>query len=173
VRSNGRAYEAIVAYREGRRRFDLYHSALVVHVPEGRSTIETAWPVPDADGTSRGVVVEGPVGSRWAARIRPFRYEVRRWRDGVIPDIEEAVESPRRVSDDPVYTRRLLALVPSVPPLVWGRDHLGAGEMWNSNSVVSWLLVRSGVPLDGIRPPHRGRAPGWDAGIIAARTGSV
>jgi hypothetical protein len=35
-----------------------------------------------------------------------------------------------------------LELVPEVPTLVWGRDELRAGEMWSSNSVVSWLLAR-------------------------------
>jgi hypothetical protein len=40
--------------------------------------------------------------------------------------------------------------------------------MWNSNSVISWLLVRSGVPIDDIAAPGRGRAPGWDAGIAIA-----
>ena len=44
----------------------------------------------------RGVVAEGPVGIRWAGRFRIFRYEVRRWRDGVIPDVAEAVASPQR-----------------------------------------------------------------------------
>jgi hypothetical protein len=40
--------------------------------------------------------------------------------------------------------------------------------MWNSNSVVSWVLVRSGVPLDAVHPPPGGRAPGWRAGIVTA-----
>ena len=35
VRLNGLAYEAVMAFRERRPRFDLYHSALVVRVPEG------------------------------------------------------------------------------------------------------------------------------------------
>lgn len=169
VRLNGRVYEAIQAFRERRPRFDLYHSALEVRVPEGRFVIETAWPIPDADLASRGVVVEGPVGSPRMARFRVFRYEVRRWRDGVIPDIREAVASPQRLSDDPARAHRVLDLVPSVPAPVWGRDELGTGEMWNSNSVVSWLLARSGLPTDGVRPPAGGRAPGWDAGLVTAR----
>jgi hypothetical protein len=142
-----------------------------VRVPEGRFVIETAWPIPDAEPASRGVVVEGPVGSPRIARLRAFRYEVRRWRDGVIPDIREAVASPQRVSDEAERARRILDVAPSVPALVWGRDELGVGEMWNSNSVVSWLLARSGLPTDAIRPPVGGRAPGWDAGIVAARRG--
>jgi hypothetical protein len=169
VRLNGRIYEAIHALLQRRRPLDLYHSALEVRVPEGRFVIENAWPIPDADGASRGVVVEGPVGSRRLARFRALRYEVRRWRDGVIADASEAVESPQRLSDDPGRARRLLDLVGSLPSLVWGRDELRTGEMWNSNSVISWLLARSGLPTEAISPPAGGRAPGWDSGLVTAR----
>lgn len=168
VRMNGRIYEAIQAYLEGRRAFDLYHTALVVHVPEGRYVIENAWPIPDADPRSRGVVVQGPVWSRRIARFRFLRYEIRRWRDGVIPDGDEAVGGPQRVSHDAGLARRCLDLVESVPALVWGRDQVGAGEMWNSNSVIAWLLAESGISTDALRPPAGGRVPGWDAGLIAA-----
>ncbi len=41
--------------------------------------------------------------------------------------------------------------------------------MWNSNSFVAWLLERSGIDASAINPPPGGRAPGWIAGIIAAR----
>jgi hypothetical protein len=41
--------------------------------------------------------------------------------------------------------------------------------MWNSNSVVSWLVTASGLDVESIRPPARGRAPGWSAGIATAR----
>src|ERR671934_236858 len=61
------------------------------------------------------------------------------------------------------------ALVGWLPSPVWGRDELQTGEMWNSNSVISWLLARSGLATDMIRPPAGGRAPGWDAGVITAR----
>jgi hypothetical protein len=161
VRLNGRIYERILARRERRRPLDLYHSALEVRLPEGRFVIENAWPIPDADGSTRGVVVEGPVGSPVLARIRAFRYEVRRWRDGRIPDIAYAVASPRHVSSDLDQARRLLDLVPSVPPLRWGRDELRTGDMWNSNSVDSWLLVASGLPANQVQLPEGGRAPGW------------
>jgi hypothetical protein len=168
VRLNGRIYEAIHALLERRRPLDLYHSALEVRVPEGRFVIENAWPIPDADGASRGVVVEGPVGSRRIGRFRALRYEVRRWRDGVIPDADEAVGGPQRLSDDLRRARRLLDLVGSVPSPVWGRDELRTGEMWNSNSVISWLLARSGLPTEAISPPAGGRAPGWEAGLVTA-----
>ena len=169
VRLNGRAYEALIAHREHRHRFAMYHSGLEVRVPEGRFVIENAWPVPDDDGQSRGVVVEGPVFSPTLAHLRAFRYEVRRWRDGQIPDASYAVESPQLVSEDPAVARRLLDLVPRVPPLRWGRDELRTGDMWNSNSVVAWLLAQSGLPAEDIRPPRGGRAPGWRAGVELAR----
>lgn len=169
VRLNGRLYEAICARLERRAPLDLYHSALEVCVPEGRFVIENAWPIPDADGGRRGAVVQGPVGARGLARFRTFRYEIRCWRNGVIPDMAWAVASPQRLSDDPGQAGDLLDLVRSVPAFVWGRDELGAGDMWNSNSVISWLLARSGLPADTIRPPAGGRAPGWGAGLLAAR----
>jgi hypothetical protein len=167
VRLNGKVFEAVAARLGDRERCDLYHSALDVRVPAGRFVIEQApaW----SDGVERGVVAEGAVGVGAAGRFRLFRYEIRRWRDGVIPDIAEAVESPQRLSDDPDYARRLLELVPQVPTPVWGRDGLGADEMWNSNSVISWLITCSGLDVDSIRLPHGGRAPGWRAGIVVAR----
>ena len=170
VRLNGRVYEAVAARAHGRPACDLYHSALVVCVPEGRFVVEQA-PVRDDNGSARGVVAEGAVGSRWAGRFRIFRYEVRRWRDGVIPDIGEAVDSPLRLTGDVALGRRLLDLVPAVPPLVWGRDESDAGEMWNSNSLISWLLTRSGLDVESVQVPARGRAPGWHAGIVVARRG--
>jgi len=59
--------------------------------------------------------------------------------------------------------------VPDLPTPVWGRDELDAGEMWNSNSIVSWLIVRSGLPIAAIQPPTGARAPGWNAGIVVAQ----
>lgn len=171
VRLNGRLYEAIAARVEHREPADLYHTALQVLMPEGLFAIENAWPSPDANTISRGVVFEGPVFSRRLARFRPFRYELRCWWDGIIPDIGDAVESPQHVSSDPDRADRLLDLVASVPELTWGRDEMGVGDMWNSNSVISWLLVRSGVAIESLQPPSGGRAPGWEAGIIAAQRG--
>jgi hypothetical protein len=109
------------------------------------------------------------VGTGLAGGARLFRYEVRCWAGGEIPDRDEAVDSPQLVADDEGAARRVLELVPSVPVPVWGRDELGAGEMWNSNSVVSWLLESAGLDAGGIALPAAGRAPGWDAGIVIAR----
>jgi hypothetical protein len=168
VRLNGRLYEALAARLERRRACELYHSALQVELPTGRFVIEQT-PVPNLSGSERGVVAEGAVGSRWAARFRIFRYEIRLWRDGHIPDIGEAVDSPRRLADDEMLARRVLELVSQVPTPVWGRDELGAGEMWNSNSVIAWVLARSGIDAESIRPPGGGRGPGWRAGVVVAQ----
>jgi hypothetical protein len=171
VRFNGRAYEALSAAIEGRRALDLYHAGLQVRLGEGLFVIEVA-PSPDAWHARRGVVAEGPVGSRLIGVLRLFRYEVRCWPGGVISDLDEAVASPMRLADGPAVAHRLLELVPAVPTPTWGRDELRAGEMWNSNSVVSWLIARTGLPTEEIALPPHGRAPGWDAGIVVARRGS-
>jgi hypothetical protein len=167
VRLNGRLYEALAARLERRPARDLYHSALQVELPEGTFVIEQA-PVHDKSGEERGVVAEGAVGARWAGRFRIFRYEIRLWPDGHIPDVAEAVDSPSRLSDDEESARRVLELVRQVPTPVWGRDQLGAGEMWNSNSVIAWVIARSALDAESIRPPRRGRAPGWQAGLVVA-----
>jgi hypothetical protein len=172
VRVNGRVFEAMEAARQHRRRCDLYHAALVVQLDGDRYTIELA-PSPDADEASRGVVATGAVGSRYAGWLRLFRYEIRCWRGGSIPDLAEAVGGPHRLSSDPRVARRLLDLVAAVPRPVWGRDELKAGEMWNSNSMSAWLIAGAGLPTDVLRPPAHGRAPGWRAGLEVARRGGA
>jgi hypothetical protein len=168
VRLSGKLYEVIKAFIEHRPRYALYHSALEVAVPGGRFVIESA-PIPNRRPQERGVVAEGSVGMRWAGRFRLFRYEIRRWCGGSIPDVSEAVSSPIRVVNDLARAQRVLDLVPCVPTPVWGRDELHTGDMWNSNSLTSWLLARAGVDTHQIQPPSGGRAPGWDAGLIVAR----
>ena len=168
IRFNGRVFEAIEAARQHRRRCDIYHAALVVELDGVRYTIEVA-PSPDADEASRGVAATGAVGSRLIGRWRLFRYEIRCWPGGSIPDLGEAVGGPHRLSCDRDVARRLLDLVATVPRLVWGRDELGAGEMWNSNSMIAWLIATARLPTGRLRPPEHGRAPGWDAGLEVAR----
>jgi hypothetical protein len=168
VRLNGRIYEAVAARLQRRPACDLYHSALQVELPEGKYVIEQA-PVHDWSGKQRGVVAEGAVGSRWAGRFRIFRYEIRVWRGGRIPDVAEAVDSPQRLTGDEDRARRVLDVVAQVPTPVWGRDDLSAGEMWNSNSVIAWVIARSGIDTDSIQPPRGGRAPGWQAGLVVAK----
>jgi len=167
VRFNGLVFEAVSAAWQRRSRNDLYHAALIIEVDGVRHTLEVA-PSPDPDESSRGVVATGAVCSRYAQRLRLFRYEVRCWPGGRIPDLGAAVESTWILTTDPAVARRMLDLIRSVPTPVWGRDELNAGEMWNSNSVAAWLIAKGGLPTDGLRPPARGRAPGWEAGLVVA-----
>jgi len=158
-------YEWLAARRGGREPQALFHSALRVRLDEARYVIEMA-PVWSSTIPDRGAVAEGPVGSRWLGRRRLFRYEVRRWRDGIIDDVAYAVDSPVRISTDPEHTARLLDQVAAFPTATWGLDELGTGEMWNSNSLISWLLASSGHDIAGVVPPLHGRAPGWHAGLV-------
>jgi hypothetical protein len=166
VRLNGRIFEAVVARVQHRAACDLYHSALEITSDDERVVIEMA-PAWD-DSAGRGAVAEGPVGARWAGRLRWFRYEIRCWRDGRIADVAEAVDSPQRLSADPVHAARVLELARLVPTATWGRDELDTGDMWNSNSVVAWLLARSGIDPSTAALPAGGRAPGWNAGLVMA-----
>jgi hypothetical protein len=168
VRFNGRVFEAFHAARERRAPRDLYHAATVVEFDGERYAIEVA-PSPDADEAGRGVVATGAVGSRYLGRLRLFRYEVRCWRNGCIPDLRYAVGGPCRLTSDDRIARRLVAAAPLVPTPVWGRDELKTGDMWNSNSVASWLIATAGLPTAGLQPPGNGRAPGWAAGLEVAR----
>ena len=168
VRTNGRIYEAAAAWFGRRERCDLYHAALMVHLGEDRFAIEMA-PVWSSADPDRGVVCVGPVGLRWLGRSRLFRYEVRCWRGGVIPDLAEAVDSPQRLSRNRAQAEQVLAEASRFPAATWGRDELRAGEMWNSNSLVAWLLARSGHDVQRIGPPSGGRAPGWYAGLTVAQ----
>jgi hypothetical protein len=140
----------------------------VATVAEGQVFIEMT-PIPDSYGLERGVVAEGSVGMHKAGRFRLFRYEIRRWLNGFIPDISHAIGGPVRVTDDGAVVQHLLDMVPIVPTPVWGRDELKTGEMWNSNSVTSWLLASVGLDSAAGHPPLRGRAPGWHAGVVVAR----
>jgi hypothetical protein len=169
VRWSGRVYEALAAAVARRPRCQLFHSALAVQLDGLTTTIEMA-PVWSQRG-DRGVVSEGAVGSRWLGSWRLFRYEVRCWPGGSIPDAASAIGEPLNVIDDPAECHRLLSLVAGFPTHTWGRNASSTGDMWNSNSLTAWLLARSGVDITALAPPHGGRAPGWQAGVVAATRG--
>ena len=169
VRVSGKIYEFIAATLQRRRRCDLYHSALIVRLPSGPVAVEMA-PALNHLPTDRDVVIEGPVGLRWLGRFRAFRYEVRCWRNGAIPDANEAV-AVVRIEVDSHVAQRMLDRMTELPAVVWGRDELRTGEMWNSNSVTAWALRQGNVDTSALAPPERGRAPGWDAGLIVAARG--
>jgi hypothetical protein len=168
VRFSGGIYERLKALVQRRSPQALFHAALVAWTPTGRCVVEMT-PVPrSGSAEDRGVVGGGAVGSRLLGRARIFRYEIRRWSGGVIPDIGYAIDSPVVISSDAGEIARVLDLLPDVPSNVWGRDEARTGDMWNSNSVVSWTLARAGCEDRAGRPPQRGRAPGWQAGVTLA-----
>lgn len=168
VRWSGRAYEALAARRSRRDPQPIFHAALEICVSTTRYTVEMA----PAWGRTRGregVVGEGPVGLRWLGHSRFFRYEVRRWRDGVIPDLDAAVGGATTVGTDVAGARNVLDAIEAFPTATWGRDELGTGDMWNSNSLIAFALVRAGIDVSELVPPGSGRAPGWAAGVVVAR----
>lgn len=172
VRASGRLYERLAARHDGREPRPLFHSALMVRCGGATYAVEMT-PVWGNTDDDRGVLAEGAVGLPWLGHTRMFRYEVRCWRNGRIPDLADSVGSPLRLSADEQRVRRLLSLVRDVPLLTWGRDEQHTGDMWNSNSLVSWLLVRSGHDVSGLAPPEGGRAPGWRAGVAVAEKGAA
>ena len=110
VRACGTVFEAVSALVQRRRTYDLYHSALRsdrsrrpirhrdgAHPRIGAENGEASWP-------------RAPVGTKGAGQFRPCRYEIRRWRDGVIPDAQEAIHSAM-VGVDLACAERLLDLV--------------------------------------------------------------
>lgn len=165
-----RWWEAVRAWRGRRPRRSLFHAALEVEVGSARTVIEMApaWGNPGTSDAERGVVATGPVGMRWLGASRLFRYEVRRWEGGDIPDRDTAPAPPTRLQIAPARAQMVLDRVGDVPRHVWGRDPLGMGDMWNSNSLIAWLLESCGVGAASHVPPAGGDAPGWRAGIAAA-----
>ena len=169
VRWSGRIYEALVATMRRRPRQDLYHSRAGGPPRRGHHGDRDGACVADPRRARRGrrgrrrepaarPVAAVPLrGALLARRVDPRRRRRSR-RTGA---------GERR----PATGRGLVARVASFPTCTWGRDELGAGDMWNSNSLASWLLAGAGVDLTSIGPPAGGRAPGWDAGIaVAARS---
>lgn len=166
VRWTGAVHERWCSHRDHRPPERIYHSALVVRGEGAEVVIEQA---PAArHGERRGVVAVGPVATRLMAFWPLPRYEVRRWRAGHIDDVDQALD-PVSVSVDEDTSRRVLEAVPRVPVLTWGRDATGTGEMWNSNSVIAWILQTGGIDAAALSPPAGGAAPGWRSGTAAAQ----
>ena len=167
VRASGWLYETLAAARDRRPRRSIFHAALRVWLEDTWYAIEMApaW----GAGAHGPAVVVGPVGLRALGRYRAFRYQVRCRERGTIPDASSAVGGPVWLSDRPEAARRLLDAVPDTPALTWGRDDLRTGAMWNSNSLIAWLITRAGLDAATVHPPQDGRAPGWRSGVVAAQ----
>ena len=166
---NGKAYEALSAAFE-RRRLTSTMPDFEVRLGDGSFVIEVA-PSPDAacrPGRRRRRPCWQPL--RRCPTALPLRGPLLVGRSD--PDVDEAVASPCACL---MIQRPLIACSSSYPPSrhsVWGRDELQTGDMWNSNSVISWLIARAHLLVDVALPPH-GRAPGWAAGIRVAYSESL
>lgn len=158
-------WERAVAAREHRAPETLVHAMLEVVVDGDAWVVEMAPTWGRGAAAPRRVVVVGPVGSALLAWCPVFRYEVR-----VAPGVADRGAAVA-VGDELRTTGDLLGGLAHVPLRTWGRDEARDGDMWTSNSVVAWLLVRAGLEPPG--PPPGYRAPGWAAGVAAARAGSA
>ena len=124
-------------------------------------------PVRDLSGEQRGVVAEGAVGARWAGRFRIFRYEIRVWRGGHIPDVAEAVDSPRRLTSEASRPARARSRSRGADP------GLGSRRVRHGRDVELELRDRVGDRAQRHRrrvdpAAAGGRAPGWQAGVVVA-----
>ena len=165
-----RWWEALSARRQGRDAQPLCHAALEVFTVSSRVVVEMA-PAWGSGAGTQAVRATGPVGLHFLGRSRLFRYEVRSWVGGEIPDRAAAVTDPLRIPLGACQAEELVARVSEAPLWTWGRDVLGIGDMWNSNSLVAWLLETSGVDTASIGAPPPYRSPGWLCGRAAAGRG--
>lgn len=168
VRHTSGWFERAAARREHRRPLRLVHAALTLVLGERTYAVEMA-PAWGAGAGGAGVVATGPVGSRALGRSRLWRYEVRCTPDRPVPDVALQVGEGRVLTRDPRAVGALRAVVGDVPPLVWGRDQLGCGDMWNSNSLISWALAEVGLSDAAGPVPSGCGAPGWRAGLVLAQ----
>lgn len=164
IRTSG-WWERYRAWRERRAPRVLFHAVLDVFDGDSRSVIEMT-PVWGRAPLSRGVVATGPVGARFLGRSRWFRYEVR---SRAVDSTHESREAARwRLPVSRTSAEAVLRIAKETPCFTWGRDVFRIGDLWTSNSVVSWLLQSAGVDASRVRPPDDGVAPGWESGIVAA-----
>lgn len=159
-------YEFVAAALGRRGRRTLVHAGLTGSIEGRRFTMELM-PAPRGPNV-RGEVI-GPVGARWAGRLRVFRYQVCVFEKDALPDQQWAVTPPVRMTEDANTVSRILELSRTVPAYVWGRRRPGHPEMWTSDSSASWILTKAGVDAEGIALPERCRAPGWSAGLVEAK----
>jgi hypothetical protein len=166
-RWSGRVFEGLAARYEHRETCDLYHAALEVRLDGDRFVIEMA-PAWGSNQSDRRVVAEAPSACRGSVALgtSDTRYAAGATVSfPICPRLSQARDASAPIE---LRRRQLLDLVPAFRTVTWGRDELRTGEMWNSNSLISWLLHRTGHDSDRLNPPERGRAPGWSAGVVVA-----
>ncbi|MBI2767264.1 MAG: hypothetical protein HYX53_15315 [Chloroflexi bacterium] len=159
------AYGALLAAVTRRPRAGFVHAALKLRL-DGRPYTLELMPIPARQETAP--FLTGPVGWRPAGRLRLFRYQLLCREGAVLPDEGWVVGSPLRLTSDCATADRVLDCARRVPPFTWGRRAKGTGEMWTSDSAVSWLLSVAGIDAAAIAVPAGMQAPGWRAGLELA-----
>lgn len=165
VRHTSHWWELAQAARGRRAPQQLFHTVLEIVADGDRYVIEMApaWGASSSD--DRGVVATGLVGLPWLGGSRFFRYEVRRWRNGVIPDRRWAVGGPVAIAHDGATADRLLQRIERVPTLTWGRDASRTGDMWELK--LAHLVAASRSERKHREPPPTSR---WPSARLASRS---
>lgn len=161
------AYESLAAFFSRRPKQRLIHGGLTCVLRGEPFTVELM-PAPGGPNPRREVT--GPVGVRFAGRLRLFRYQVCVLPNAALPDERWAVEPPVRLTEDPAAVAAILEASRAVPAYTWGRRRPGHPEMWTSDSALAWILDRAGLNPAELRVPDGCRAPGWYAGLAEAAT---
>jgi hypothetical protein len=169
-----KGWERLRALKAGRSPRELLHVALEVQLDSSTKFVIELVPAGFGPArTSTGVVGNGPILSRALGWMRMFQYEIRRWKNGVV----EAKDKSTRPPSTYVITRdqalQIIDGASRAPRHPWGQDVLGNGDMWNSNSLVSFVLVSAGMDPAAIEPPASADWPGWDTGVALARTNAT
>ena len=125
VRFNGIVYESLAASIQRRPRYNIYHSALELTLPDGVYTVEMT-PVPNSRGWERGLIAEGPLGS---SGRDDFGSSVTRSAGGrTVSSQTWAMPCHRHcISPTARVVERAFGLLPAVPALTWGRDESRRG----------------------------------------------
>ena len=169
VRFNGRVFEAIEAARAAPAALRPLPRGARRRARTASATRSRSRPRRTRDEASRGVVATGAVGSRYAAPAAPVSLRGPLLARRVDPGSRLGASAGPAGSRRPAVARRLLDAGRGRAHAGLGPRRAGAGEMWNSNSMIAWSLSAAGLPTAAIRAPAGGRAPGWDAGLVVAR----
>ena len=79
------------------------------------------------------------------------------------------MQSPIRLMSDGAHAQSSIEVLASASKLMLGRDELGAGPMWNFDSIAAWVLTRSQIDAEAVQPPSGGKTRGWSARIRASQ----
>lgn len=169
VRVNGKVYEALLARAQRRASRDLYHAALVAELPDGHPLSRSG---PSGTGSPAP-----PIAARWCRA----RSACVRWAVAVVPLRGAALAGrshpgPRVRRGRPASSHRRRGRRTTCPRR---RDRRAGADLGPRRARArgdvelqlrhTWVLVRAGLDPSEVQPPSSGRAPGFDAGLAAAR----